>query len=356
MSPPASVRPADGSPPASPFREDDTLYYNALEDELKREDVELKTKTEFADELLEHLDQLEDLDEWIKSEEPFQNWLDDKMIPMLDHPHLVPASVAPNIKHEELKPFNGATLHQLHQLHAPDTRSLLIEFESVLGEMEHQQTVTAQLQQHSVAPPTPPQSPPYEHQYLATLEPVVAQHQQQQVHFGGYVSAEGGAIQPVQVTNDVARELAVVDELLRSRARDLVEPSSPSSSGCGSVYGGDASCSSSSDDPEWSPGGDEYESGGLYELNGGKARARRSKPYSRAPPEERKTRKKEQNKNAATRYRLKKKAEVEVILEEEREVAKLNEGLEDKIKDVSREIKYLKGLMRDLFRAKGLIQ
>lgn len=80
-----------------------------------------------------------------------------------------------------------------------------------------------------------------------------------------------------------------------------------------------------------------------------------SKPYSRTSPEDKKFRKKEQNKNAATRYRMKKKAEVEEILGEERNLAKGNEGLDVKVEDLQREIKYLKGLMRDLFKAKGLI-
>lgn len=52
---------------------------------------------------------------------------------------------------------------------------------------------------------------------------------------------------------------------------------------------------------------------------------------------------------------MKKKAEVDEILGEERGLAKENEGLDSRIEDLQREIKYLKGLMRDLFKAKGLI-
>lgn len=86
-----------------------------------------------------------------------------------------------------------------------------------------------------------------------------------------------------------------------------------------------------------------------------KTSRKRSKPYARANPEDKKSRKKEQNKNAATRYRMKKKAEIEVVLEEERNLQKENDGLENKIGDLQRELKCLKGLMRDVFKAKGLI-
>lgn len=67
-------------------------------------------------------------------------------------------------------------------------------------------------------------------------------------------------------------------------------------------------------------------------------------------------RKKEQNKNAATRYRQKKKQEIKEILGEEQELIDKNEKLQAQVKDVQREIGYLKNLMRDLFKAKGLLK
>ena len=82
----------------------------------------------------------------------------------------------------------------------------------------------------------------------------------------------------------------------------------------------------------------------------------RQKPYSRPSIEDKKVRKKEQNKNAATRYRQKKKQEIKEILGEERELTEHNEKLKNQVTDLQREIGYLKGLMRDLFRAKGLIK
>lgn len=73
------------------------------------------------------------------------------------------------------------------------------------------------------------------------------------------------------------------------------------------------------------------------------------------PSEDKKYRKKEQNKNAANRYRQKKKAENEIILEEERLLEQTNNKLQLKYTDIKREIKYLKSLMRDLYRAKGML-
>lgn len=80
------------------------------------------------------------------------------------------------------------------------------------------------------------------------------------------------------------------------------------------------------------------------------------KPYMRVPPEQRKDRKKEQNKNAATRYRQKKKQEFAEIAGEEGELVERNNDLKEKATDLEREIKYLKNLLRDLYKAKGLIK
>lgn len=89
---------------------------------------------------------------------------------------------------------------------------------------------------------------------------------------------------------------------------------------------------------------------------GGNARRRASKPYSRPSVEEKKLRKKEQNKNAATRYRIKKKQEVEESKFEEQRLADYNRELRSKLDDISREVKCLKSLMRDVYRKKGLIK
>lgn len=330
--------------------DDDVLYWTTLEqDETKVEfDFDVcESKAEVASKLLNDLDQLEGLDEWIKEEEPFSNWLEEKMLPIFDDVETSQASAAMPIKLEEIK-----------KPVIPNTQSLLREFETVFDAVE---------MTHGTL--TPPQSPPYE-PLLITLEPISVSspytitakpnsypEHDKQILITGLDFSNSSVMMPMEYPPatpqpDVARELAVVDELVRSRVEDMVQsPSSPSSSSCSSSSNfGDYS----SDDPEWIPetiSPDEEQSENLLKP----VSRKRSKPYSRSSPEDKKSRKKEQNKNAATRYRLKKKAETEEILEEERLVMKQNDVLENQISDLQREIKYLKGLMRDLFKAKGLV-
>ncbi|XP_050546369.1 activating transcription factor of chaperone isoform X2 [Daktulosphaira vitifoliae] len=73
------------------------------------------------------------------------------------------------------------------------------------------------------------------------------------------------------------------------------------------------------------------------------------------PTEEKRQRKKEQNKNAATRYRMKKKAEIKESVMEEKELVQKNDNLKEEAKELAREIKYLKSLLRDVYKAKGLL-
>lgn len=116
------------------------------------------------------------------------------------------------------------------------------------------------------------------------------------------------------------------------------------------------------DDPEWSPprrmkSVSGYSSAASCStVDSSRTTTRKRKPYSRPAPEDRKLRKKEQNKNAATRYRMKKKAEVEEVRNEERELEIKNKALKDELDDINREVKYLKSLMRDVYRKKGLIK
>jgi len=273
--------------------------------------------------------------------EPF--FLDVKMLPVLDE---LDQSRYP-VKVEDFK--------------MPSKSIMMNEFDSVsMCDMIECTPATTML--------TPPQSPPSENTMLTTLKPLVATQapifqvfQDEQASSGivtekqplDNVLVYQQVDYPAVVTPqpDIAHELAVVDELVRSRVENMQwssGPSSPSSNSCSnSSY--DDSCSSS--DPEWAPEP-------IDDINkplGEKIFTRkRSKPYSRSV-EDKKSRKKEQNKNAATRYRLKKKAEVEGILSEEKQLVQQGEKLSNQITDIQREIKYLKGLMRDLFKAKGLI-
>lgn len=170
------------------------------------------------------------------------------------------------------------------------------------------------------------------------------------------------------ITQEVAHEMEVVEELVRARAENLPDwtdddentsesatssssascsPRSESSYGCGSGY---------SQDDEWSPRRSSSSAAGPIDGKSQSSTKRRSttRPYGRSS-EDKKSRKKEQNKNAATRYRKKKKAEIEIALDEERDLLDVHATLEVKHADVQREIKYLKSLMRDLYKAKGLL-
>jgi len=69
------------------------------------------------------------------------------------------------------------------------------------------------------------------------------------------------------------------------------------------------------------------------------------------PVEDRRLRKKEQNKTAATRYRQKKKVELEILLDEEASLAIRNKELKRKYEDLSKEVSYLKNLMREVLLA-----
>ncbi|XP_013923780.1 PREDICTED: cyclic AMP-dependent transcription factor ATF-4 [Thamnophis sirtalis] len=89
----------------------------------------------------------------------------------------------------------------------------------------------------------------------------------------------------------------------------------------------------------------------------------RPKPYDRPPgililkiKEEKRVDKKqkkmEQNKTAATRYRQKKRAEQEALSGECRELEQKNEALTAKVDSLSKEIKYLKDLIQEVRKAK----
>lgn len=212
---------------------------------------------------------------------------------------------------------------------------------------------------------------------LAVL-PLVVEHQQQQQSLDQQIasaeqwSAENLSLVPLVHDSDVAHELAQVDEYVRSCAEDAgagtgtnlsagslstsSSPPSPCTSSSASVTSED-----STDDPDWSCDAPATGSSGSRPSRGSSSSSsssggRRSKPYSRPCVEDKRVRKKEQNKNAATRYRQKKKQEVKLILGEEQELADRNDKLHGQVKDLQREIGYLKGLMRDLFKAKGLIK
>ncbi|XP_055593585.1 activating transcription factor of chaperone [Uranotaenia lowii] len=205
--------------------------------------------------------------------------------------------------------------------------------------------------------------------YGMMLEPVqaIAPESLQQVPVTEYQLADSFGFQPVDEVENIARNLELVEEIVRSRSKDLPNfnddascsfseagsDSSPmsddsSSSYCGSAYSRDH------EDDEWSPSRSSNKKIGKVS-GGGITKKRSARPYGRGI-EDKKSRKKEQNKNAATRYRQKKKAEIEEILVVENELREKNEDLKRKSNDIGQEIRYLKNLMREICKAKGLIQ
>ncbi|XP_018569179.1 activating transcription factor of chaperone isoform X1 [Anoplophora glabripennis] len=340
--------------PASPLSYDEvtlldtTFYQTTPEDpyDIKFESdlTPCESKAEVASQILENLENLMDLDDLIK-EEPFL--LDEKMLPILDEVEPPRAIAVPVqiVKSEYNK--------------APDTQYLLKEFETMYDVVEFT---------HGTL--TPPQSPPSGQPNLTTLEPLLTPTaysiipENKLTLFSMPEKQLLPEVPPVPYTHDIsyppadtpqpdiAHELAVVDELVRTRVEDMQWSSSSSNPGSPGSSSTSNFGDCSSDDPEWMP---ETIQSYTNDETTIKTPRKKSKPYTKGATEDKKVRKKEQNKNAATRYRLKKKAEVEEILTEEKGLLDTNSDLKNNITDLQREIKYLKGLMRDLFKAKGLI-
>lgn len=167
---------------------------------------------------------------------------------------------------------------------------------------------------------------------------------------GGYNSHEV-IIDPEPIISspaDLQLEMEVVDEIIQAHSRSQ------------SDYDDDNSTVFTSS--SWSPRSD-YSASNYSQDDEPSAKSsslrgvtkKRTRPYGRNP-DEKKFRKKEQNKNAATRYRQKKKEEVGVILSEERILMDKNKKLVTSYNDTKREVKYLKSLLRELFQARGFVQ
>lgn len=195
---------------------------------------------------------------------------------------------------------------------------------------------------------SPPQYPPV---------PAVQQSQLAPVPLTVYEQAIN--LVQSQLPQEIQLGIDVVDELVRSRSESLPDwdddNNSSSSSASYSPRSESYSSSNYSNDDDWSP--NNKKAGGKMKTKNSSESSNKKppRPYGKRSTEDRKYRKKEQNKNAANRYRQKKKAEIEIFLEEERDLAKRNEELQSEYTDVRREIKYLKDLMRELYKAKGLL-
>lgn len=74
------------------------------------------------------------------------------------------------------------------------------------------------------------------------------------------------------------------------------------------------------------------------------------KPKVKTPAQ--RQRKRVQNKDAATRYRIKKRSEQDLLFEEVEKNEKENKNLKDQIASISKEIEYLKNLMVEVYKNK----
>lgn len=82
----------------------------------------------------------------------------------------------------------------------------------------------------------------------------------------------------------------------------------------------------------------------------------KSKPkLKNTSPIEKKSRKRDQNKNAATRYRVKKRIETDAVEGELKGLENTNRELKDKAEGLEKEIKYLKDLLIEVRVLKGTI-
>ncbi|XP_012538637.1 activating transcription factor of chaperone isoform X2 [Monomorium pharaonis] len=292
--------------------------------------------------------------------EPFSDWLEEKIeLPIFEQIPFYETNNKPTIVYPNVA--KASHQQQQQQQQHDKTQTLLKEFETVLDDVEACHQIIPATNSTTL---TPPQSPSHkainvDTQLLVTLQPVqpftgnqsiynIAAPQDDSLYVNNTSrqwNTENISLSPLG--GDVANDLAVVDEFIRSHTKDILSPSSPCSSGGSSV-----STDDTTDDPDWTF---ENEKRSLKHTVHDSSK-HRHKPYSRSSLEDKKVRKKEQNKNAATRYRQKKKQEIKEIQGEERELAEHNESLKEKVKNLQQEIGYLKGLMRDVFKAKGLLK
>lgn len=171
--------------------------------------------------------------------------------------------------------------------------------------------------------------------------------------------------------NEIIRETQLVDDIVNMRAQELQLPinwqqynddceSQASSTMCSSSSSSSSISSSSSPSPsssiadadeDWLPGSSSSSpthTSGEEQLPT-KGAKKRTRTYGRGV-EDRKIRKKEQNKNAATRYRQKKKQEMEHVLGEEQELQQTNAQLRRQLTDRRNESRYLRQLIREFYK------
>ncbi|XP_034668064.1 uncharacterized protein LOC117901430 isoform X1 [Drosophila subobscura] len=229
---------------------------------------------------------------------------------------------------------------------------------------------------------TPPQSPPqfdgYKQQPELSPAPAPVKVEQKQCYATDAIPAAAPTT-PFGFNSgnwvagsEIARGNQLIDDLVNMRAREL-EPSpnwqqlptnwQQLNDDCESQDSSSMGCSSNSSrvsgsiadvDEDWlpeqtssshsSPAHTSMENAGSMA-----APKKRTRTYGRGV-EDRRIRKKEQNKNAATRYRQKKKIEMESVLGEEQELTQENEGLRRTLRERRSEMRYLRQLIREFYQ------
>ena len=163
--------------------------------------------------------------------------------------------------------------------------------------------------------------------------------------------------QQIPVTGDEAHANAMTDEDYCDESSTQFSTPSYGNSLASSPTRSGSPMDSQEDDEEWMPSTTQGEkkTGSPMKYSSSASSSKR-RPYARGGEvAEKKTRKKEQNKNAATRYRQKKKQEIEEILAEENKLRKVHKKLQTQFSDAKREVKYLKNLLRDMYKQNNII-
>ncbi|KQS61788.1 uncharacterized protein LOC6548901 isoform X2 [Drosophila erecta] len=215
---------------------------------------------------------------------------------------------------------------------------------------------------------TPPQSPPqfdaYKQPGDAPPKPVLVKAEQKQCYTPDVTNAASAT--PFNFNwvggSEIARENQLVDDIVNMRAKELElstnwqqfneDCESQASSSLDSRSTESGVCSSIADaDEDWVPeliSSCSSPTHTTIEPSAAKPK-KRTRTYGRGV-EDRRIRKKEQNKNAATRYRQKKKLEMENVLGEEHVLSKENEQLRRTLQERRNEMRYLRQLIREFYQ------
>ncbi|KAM7352251.1 bZIP transcription factor crc [Cochliomyia hominivorax] len=152
---------------------------------------------------------------------------------------------------------------------------------------------------------------------------------------------------------DIVFNTQIIDDILKTAANEFFEESESQSS-----ISAPSTVDYTTTDDEYTPSSGSCSPSQIIsnesfsDTSANPVTKKRTRPYGRGV-EDRKIRKKEQNKNAATRYRQKKKLEMEIIQIEEQELSQRHEVLKRQLAEHKREAKYLRKLIREFYGKKN---